>query len=99
MERAWPRWFWWAALGQALVLLGSLGGWFLVRTRAYLAAPSGGDLYAHTWSYQALMFFITYGATAVLLFVLLISFEFIVWNWFTSRHEDSPAGEGGNRAP
>jgi hypothetical protein len=85
--------FWWAALGQVVVAFAALGGWFVHRTQGYLAVPTDGDLYAHTWSYQALTFFMTYGAVAMLAVLLLICLEFIALNWLTWRREN------GNRAP
>jgi hypothetical protein len=105
MQPAWPKRFWWAAFSQAVVVFGALGTWFFFTTRTYLANPPDGDVYAHTWSYQALAFFITYGAWAVLLLVVLIALELTVWSWFTSRRGNLTTKNGevetgiGNRAP
>jgi hypothetical protein len=48
------------ALIQAGISAVALTIWFFVTTRAYLAAPPDGDLYAHTWSFQAMNFCMFY---------------------------------------
>jgi hypothetical protein len=93
VQRVFSRKFSWAAVAQVVVAFAALGGWFVHRTQGYLAAPTDGDLYAHTWSYQALAFFMTYGAVAMLAVLVLICLEFIALNWLTCRREI------GNRAP
>jgi hypothetical protein len=48
------------ALIQAGISAVALSIWFFVTARAYLAASPDGDLYAHTWSFQALNFCMFY---------------------------------------
>lgn len=43
-------------LGQIALWALACSLWFYIPTRAYLAAPATGDLYAHSWSFQALNF-------------------------------------------
>ena len=76
-------------MAQATLLLCALGIWFVVRTRVYLAAPVDQDLYAHTWSFQALAFLISYGAAAAVLLLVLIVIELYILISLTSRHEGS----------
>ena len=47
-------WFW--AIVQACVVAAIFGWRFYAGTLEYLAHPTDGDLYAHTWSFQAMVF-------------------------------------------
>ena len=47
-------WFW--AIVQACVVAAIFGWRFYAGTLEYLAHPTDGDLYAHTWSFQAIVF-------------------------------------------
>jgi hypothetical protein len=63
----------WSELAQVLVVLLALSGWYAHRTIDLLAAPPSGDLYAHTWGFQLMVFALMYlPATLVALTVLLL---------------------------
>jgi hypothetical protein len=93
MAMRWQNGFWVAVICQAILLLGTLSVWYFIRTAAYLAKPTDGDLYAHTWSFQA-MVFVVYLVPAVALFVALIALELLVLSWFpgrrTNKHDNQP---------
>jgi hypothetical protein len=56
-------------------------GWqFYVGTSAYLAHPTDSDLYAHDWSFQAVVF----SLYAVPRFLLIMAALF-VFDWFALR--------------
>lgn len=45
-------------LGQISIWVVACSLWFYIPARAFLAAPATGDLYAHSWSFQAFSFFV-----------------------------------------
>jgi len=50
--------FWFLALMQICVIAAIVGWRFYVGVSEYLAHPPDGDLYAHTWSFQAIVFLV-----------------------------------------
>ena len=70
-------WFW--ALVQVCIVAVIAGWRFYVGVSDYLAHPTDGDLYAHTWSFQAIVFLIfTLPNIAVGVAALFVSEWFIV---------------------
>ena len=55
MKRNLPK-FWLLALFQALLVLAIVAVAFYFRTSALLAGPGDGDLYAHNWGFQLVVF-------------------------------------------
>ncbi len=49
-------WFW--ALVQACIVAIIVAWRFYIGVSNYLAHPTDGDLYAHTWSFQAIVFLV-----------------------------------------
>lgn len=58
-----------------LVLLGS-AIWFLVQSASYLRNPQDGDLYAHTWGFQFLVFVMFRLPLAFLLLGIVLAVEY-----------------------
>ena len=81
------RQFWLLALVQVCVVASAFAWRFYVGTKAYLAHPTDGDLYAHHWSFQA----IAVGVFAVPVFlvvaVVLIGLERLVWRFTSGRQQ------------
>lgn len=69
------------AMLQLLVTVSAIGGWFALRTADYLAGPPDGDLYAQTWGFQAIVFFMFYLPWALLAVGGLIVIESYVLQW------------------
>ena len=63
------------ALIQTAIFGIVFGIWFYFSTRAYLAAPSDGDLYAHTWSFQALNVCVFYLPPCIAALTMLLLIE------------------------
>jgi hypothetical protein len=68
------------ALVEACIVAAVFGWRFYVGTSAYLAHPTDSDLYAHDWSFQAVVF----SLYAVPRF-MLIMVAFFVFDWFALR--------------
>jgi hypothetical protein len=66
------------------VLLGS-AVWFYVRTAAYLVNPSDGDLYAHNWNFQVMVFAVFHLPVLVLLLGVVLGVEYRIVIWRTKR--------------
>jgi hypothetical protein len=64
-----------AGLEGLLVILGS-AVWFYVGTAAYLAAPTDGDLYAHHWRFQLMVFCLFKLPIVALLLGLVLAVEY-----------------------
>jgi hypothetical protein len=90
MRSRWKRIFWIVALFQAAVVFGTLGVWYYGRTVANLANPSDGDLYAHSWSFQIMVFLVVYLPTTSILFAALLALEFLIVSWFTEPRGRNP---------
>jgi hypothetical protein len=75
------RLFWRIVTIQACVILAWLLWRFYIGTKAYLAHPDDGDLYAHNWSFQVLVFCIFRLFPALVGMVALFAFE-----WFILRN-------------
>ena len=60
------------AVLELLAILAAVGLWFAVRTVNYLAGPPDGDVYAQTWSFQAIVFALLYLPRALLAAGLLL---------------------------
>ena len=75
-----PRHFWTLALIEASIVAAVFGWRFYVGTSAYLAHPTDGDLYAHDWSFQAVVF----SLYAVPRFLIIMA-VFLGVDWFTLR--------------
>jgi hypothetical protein len=75
-----PRHFWTLALVEACIVAAVFGWQFYVGTSAYLAHPPDRDLYAHDWSFQAVVF----SLYAVPRFLLIMTALF-VFDWFALR--------------
>ena len=54
------------AVLQLLGTVSVVGGWFTLHTVEYLAGPPDGDLYAQTWGFQTIVFFMLYLPWALL---------------------------------
>jgi hypothetical protein len=60
---------------QLFLAIAAVGYWFMLRTKAYLAGPADGDLYAQTWGFQIMIFAIGYIPWILLVVGILIIFE------------------------
>jgi hypothetical protein len=65
------RKFWILALVQLIALACWFAPWFYLRASTYLAHPTDGDLYAHTWRFQIMVGLLYFLGDVVLLGVLL----------------------------
>jgi hypothetical protein len=75
-----PRLFWILALVEASIVAAVFGWWFYIGTSAYLAHPTDSDLYAHDWSFQAVVF----SLYAVPLFLIIMA-VLIGLDWLALR--------------
>ena len=66
------------ALLQTLLIVGMSCVWFYLRTRAYLAGPPDGDLYAWNWGFQEFVFLVFYVPLLLALSAILAAAEFLV---------------------
>ena len=73
--------FWLLALLQVCVIAAVFGWRFYVGTAAYLAHPTDGDLYAHDWSFQAIVFAVYAVPLFLVITGVLIGLECLVWRW------------------
>jgi hypothetical protein len=71
-------WFW--ALVQTCIVAEIVGWRFYVGASEYLAHPPDGDLYAHTWSFQAIVFLIFTLPKIAVGVIALLGME-----WFIAR--------------
>ena len=76
-------WFW--AIVQACVVAAIFGWRFYAGTLDYLAHPTAGDLYAHTWSFQAIVFSMFAAPIFVGGMAILLSLESIVIGMISKR--------------
>ena len=70
--------FWKLGLLQVVVLLAFLGWKFYATTSAYLAHPGDGDLYAHSWWFQGIVFCIFGLLPALVGMSLLLGVEWFI---------------------
>jgi hypothetical protein len=74
-----------AAAAQVVVILGIAIWWFYLRTVAYLAGPTGPDLYAHTWEFQLIVgALFLFGVVVGIVLLLLV--EAVVIAAISRRH-------------
>ena len=66
------------ALLQTLLIVGAGCVWFYLRTRAYLAGPPDGDLYAWNWVFQEFVFLVFYLPMVLAFSAVLAAAEFLV---------------------
>jgi uncharacterized integral membrane protein len=59
--------------------------WYYLDTAAYVAQPPDGDLYAHTWSFQALNFTVSKLPFALLALGSLLGLEYFIFNVLSRR--------------
>ena len=71
-------WFW--AIVQICMVVAIAVCLFYIGVSAYLANPTDGDLYAHTWSFQAIAFLIFTLPKIVVAVIALLGIE-----WFIAR--------------
>ena len=74
------RKFWSYALVQTCVVAAIVGWHFYVGVSEYLAHPPDGDMYAHTWSFQAIVFAIFTLPRVLAGLTVLLGLE-----WFIAR--------------
>lgn len=67
-----------AALIQIAAAVLAVAIWFCFRTEAYLANPLDGDLYAHSWGFQSLVFSLIWLPLALFSAGVLICVEWAV---------------------
>ncbi len=65
--------FW--ALVQVCILVAIIGWRFYTKTYECLANPRDGDLYAHTWSFQAIAFSVFAVPLCIVVMVVLLWLE------------------------
>jgi hypothetical protein len=70
--------FWKWGLLQILILVVFLGWRFYFGTSAYLAHPNDDDLYAHTWSFQGIVFCIFRLLPALVCMSFVLGIEWLV---------------------
>jgi uncharacterized membrane protein len=75
-----PRLFWTLAIVEACIVAAVFGWRFYVGTSAYLGHPTDGDVYAHDWSFQAVVF----SLYAVPLFLIIMA-VLLGLDWFALR--------------
>ena len=80
------------ALVQVGIFIVALSVWFFITTRSYLAAPTDGDLYAHTWSFQVLNFCVFYFPPCVCALALLLLTEWLLLRLLNGKHVVGGAG-------
>jgi hypothetical protein len=73
LRLSWHR-FWLLALIQLIALACWFVPWFYLKASAYLAHPTDGDLYAHTWPFQ-IMVGLLYFLGDVVLLSLVVAIE------------------------
>src|SRR5690242_5144485 len=79
MTRLAHRFLFWALVQICIVAV--IVGWrFYVGVSEYLAHPPDGDLYAHTWSFQAIAFLVFAAPKIVVGVIALLGVE-----WFVAR--------------
>jgi len=85
-------WFW--ALVQACLGVAILGWKFYAGTTEYLAHPSDGDLYAHTWSFQAIAFSFFAVPLFIVCMIVLLGVEWFIVRMISKRQviESSSVG-------
>jgi hypothetical protein len=82
------RHFWiWAAI-QIIALAAIFGGWFVFVTLRYLAHPTDGDLYAHSWSFQAIAFCFYGLPLFIVVSFILIAIERAIFHFIQRRQSD-----------
>jgi hypothetical protein len=78
-------------LMQSGIFIVAFGIWFYLTTRAYLAAPAEGDLYGHTWSFQALNVCMFYLPPCVVALTVILLVERVVLRRWEKRKQDHEA--------
>ena len=67
--------FWKLAAAQLLIAVGCAAVLFYFRTTALLAGPPSGDLYAHNWGFQLMVFFAVWLPAILLIMGSFIAIE------------------------
>jgi len=75
------------AVLQIVLCLAVVATWFGFRTAEFMAEPTAGDLYAHDWGFQAVMFVLIYLPWTLLASGALVLIESVV---FQRRSADAP---------
>jgi hypothetical protein len=92
-------WFW--ALVQACIVAAFVGWRFYMGVSEYLAHPPDGDLYAHTWPFQFIVFLIFTLPKIGVSVIALLGAEWFVVRVISRRQvldeKSSPAPSGCNR--
>ena len=79
-----PRfWFW--ALTQIAILVVVVSWRFYVGVSEYLAHPTDGDLYAHSWSFQAIVFLVFTLPKIVVGVIALLGLEWLIARSISKR--------------
>ncbi|HXT13423.1 MAG TPA: hypothetical protein VN873_17840 [Candidatus Angelobacter sp.] len=76
------RQFWLLAFAQACLVAAGFAWRFYAGTKEYLAHPTDGDLYAHHWSFQAVVFAFFKVPLFLVVVGVLIGLERLVWRCF-----------------
>jgi hypothetical protein len=81
------RFFWICALVQVFVVVVLLTWHFYVWTKGYIAHPTDGDMYAHTWSFQTMVFCIFQLLPAFVVLGVLFTLEWFALCFILNRRQ------------
>jgi hypothetical protein len=81
--------FWILAIAEACLVAAIFAWRFYVGASAYLAHPTDGDLYAHDWSFQAIVFLMYAVPRFLVIMAVLIGLDWLALRFISDRQKTS----------